>query len=310
MAAPGASPDWLHVLSRERASTTDPEFADHLGALLGVSGPAAPAGPGNDFSTEGCPTPWEIERALYASLATPAAARVFGPLLGRLEATIAEAPPVERLVQGVLSRDWRERWVSRHCLEKATEGLHGLLRLTDAPHWERGPLSWRLIAMVAAQTEAWIAGRLRELLCGRCYVRCARRQARTRSGSFSYYGCRRCGGAWRMMTWPGPVVALLDDQAPAGHDFVGSELWVNWVPKARARGYEGQDAPDFDRVVIRSATEDDVRHFLADIAGEPDRAFVRRCAEARCTIAPGVVLSRNALNALQALFGRVRIERA
>jgi hypothetical protein len=174
---------------------------------------------------------------------------------------------------------------------RAIEPLVKIWRDSSAPvrNAARGALE-----TVSDAVEAKLGG----FLCSTCLTTLAETEAYGRSEDrVSWYACRVCGKAGRVLAGIQTVVAVLDERP--GEDLIlsGGELRVNWLRK--------DELFDFDRVEIAQAGDYAVEKFCIAVANDTDEYRVPRYSIMSCAVARGCGLSENTLRVLRSMFGEV-----
>ncbi len=80
---------------------------------------------------------------------------------------------------------------------------------------------------------------------------------------------------------------------------------MNWLARARAKGFEGSELFDWDSVEIVRATDQEVEHFLVDVANDADAKRAKGYRDMRCVVGSECALSLGTLRKLRGVFGFV-----
>ncbi len=159
---------------------------------------------------------------------------------------------------------------------------------------------------IARRTRRRMRGAEGSHVCPDCLCRYGLNSQWSWHSSPRFYACPSCFESERYIDQPGPIVAVLDGGDDGRPHRRNGVLRVNWLARARARGFEGQDLFDFDRVEIVRATDDEVAHFLVDVTSDTDRDRRKRYSRMECLVGPECELGENMLRQLRAVFGNVR----
>ncbi len=222
------------------------------------------------------------------------------------EAPEGEPPTNEELLRALASDELQARLDAAYWYARM-EG-RGVLRLAE---YARSGGSAREAAEVLAQdigarTLARMSAQPGELLCVDCLLRMATRtESLSLQSAVEWWGCRACGNSSRTLAHAGPVVAVVDSSADWDLERHHEDLYVNWHTRAAPSRFETVELFDFDRVLIASATDDEVRHFLVDLESDTDKARRARYGSMRCDVLRGCTLSANTVRALESVFGEV-----
>jgi len=94
-----------------------------------------------------------------------------------------------------------------------------------------------------------------------------------------------------------PVIALLDQNAPAEQQTTPQAIRINWLSR--------RDLFDFDAVEIVQANDEAVERFAVQVGNDTDIVRQDRYQEIVCRIAPSCQLSENSRRVLAHTFGTV-----
>jgi hypothetical protein len=196
------------------------------------------------------------------------------------------------------SHHWGERFICYHVLAalggEVVEPLRQLARSYSSPLQEA---CYDLLVDIVHDTQARLSELAPMLLCKYCLVRCARVRIRVPGPDLHYYGCRSCGQSREFLSWPGAVVAVLDQRMRSASVQRRNVMWVNWLQRR---------APfDFERIEIGQAGDEEVEGLAMALGNDTDPLRRERYGEMRCHIAREAALSENTLRILKRILGQV-----
>ncbi len=308
------APTWRRLL---RVLKYDLEWWAAAHAALGLRPLPDPSGPpAATWSATGMPSyalrqriPWwkdppgysELVRALRHPDAPDWAHAIAEPIDER------DPPDPRALCDELGAGDAAQRWRA-HLRLLEMEG-RAVPAIADAMSnvrmsWKRG---MEMLRWIGARTEARFGDRMPNLVCPRCYAALRRQKpGLALARNPEYIACRSCGYSREAIAHGGSVICTLDSTDDRECVARGGTLRVNWLARARARDFEGQALFDFDEVEIVNATDDEVRHFLVDIANDTDAERRKAYRRLAVTVGADCRLGPNTLAALRECFPRAR----
>jgi hypothetical protein len=187
--------------------------------------------------------------------------------------------------------------VAAHAL--ATVGGQAVEDVADLAHAEDErirKLSLWILKGISKDTRARL-GHDRKWLCPHCLVRAQRHYAVLKlRPDVPYYGCRQCHHSREGLT-ASSVQAVLDNRMTGDWQPVGRAIRVHWL---------GHRTPfDFDRVIIESATDQEVEQFVVAVGNDTDEVRRQRYPRIPCHVSRQCQLSENTLRILKNTFGKV-----
>jgi len=170
------------------------------------------------------------------------------------------------------------------------------------------PMTASLIAQLNARESLRsiaevVAPRLNELLCASCLAGLEERERPARDGkTASWFACRICGKARRVLTGVVEAVAVLDKDWEEELAFQEGVVRVNWLKRSALF--------DFDRVEILRADDYQVERFAIAVGNDTDPQRSSRYHWMPCLVSRGCALSENTLRILRETFGEVSVRPA
>ena len=295
--------DWPAIIRREWLHCNDAEYAQHLGRLY-FAVAKLPLGkqeqPTERRQTR--PLAGQVEAALHrASQANWSGGPAWAARLKRLQQAKAKEQPLEEIMAELNHPYWVTRLLARHVLPyRGGEAVEALLALAKQSSETLQAIALWLGDSIAADTVSRLADSAEQWLCLKCFIRCqAHHQRPSLLTRLTYYGCRVCRRSWGLIHCPQGVTAVLDSTWAAEYELAEGRLQVNWLAR--------KTLFDFDRVVIRAASDQAVEQFAMRAGNDGDPIRRGRYSELDCTVSPDCDLSPNTWQVLRHIFGRVAV---
>ncbi len=186
-----------------------------------------------------------------------------------------------------------------------TEAIPLILAALDEAK-TRKQLATRLVEAIAARSRRDYAYRHNHCFCPHCMTRFEKRSVRLSPlRAVDYYACRSCGSTRGAVQHTGKVVAVLDGNDREVVRADGDVLRVNWLARAKAGVANTLDLFDFDSVDVVSASDEDLRRFLVDVANDTDEDRRKRYRTMPVRLSEGCAPEASTLHALRAEFPRL-----
>ena len=278
-----------NILRREQLHCNDREYGRHLAKLT------KKALSSWSLWAQGRPTITEVESAISLACQISSKHPEWNSILHLLYENKRKPTPPQQLISDLECDDWKTRFLARHTLvELGGVAVDALCTLPS----KKGELVARILENVEIETKNRLADQMPHSFCQNCFVQCKLHYVSTSwHTTVTYYGCRICNQSRDFFLCPQGVSCVLDNTWPESHQLETGFLQVNWL--------NFQAVFDFDQIVIRQATDEEVERFAVQVGNDTDPYRQPHYKTMHCVIQPECRLSENSLRILEHTFGYI-----
>ncbi|MCP4372101.1 MAG: hypothetical protein GY797_28875 [Deltaproteobacteria bacterium] len=160
----------------------------------------------------------------------------------------------------------------------------------------------QLLQDIAINTKTNLEAKMVNLLCVDCFSFCSVHEIETQwDDMLIYYGCRICHQSRTYLEVTDGIVAVLDKEMDDLYIENDDGLCINWFKFRRPF--------DFDSVVIKQASDEDVERFAIQIGNDTDIIRRSQYSQIDCLVSSDCNLSLNTMRILQYLFKTASLAR-
>lgn len=209
------------------------------------------------------------------------------------------------LVTTLEQGDKQERFRAAYSIENQAVNAGELVKILQVIALnEKSPINhtatW-LIREIGKQTSARWSKQVDQLLCPRCIVHCYAHNIKLpRFPKIVFYGCRQCNQSQSFIKFKGAITAVLDHDMTSKYTTHNGTLYVNCLLL--------NNLPDFDRLDIIKATDEDVERFAVSVGNDTDEVRRPYYKQMACIVTPNCGISKNSIRILKHTFGNITIK--